>query len=94
MSATAPVVRAAHVRRTPDEAFALFTDEVGAWWPLTTHGLHGSAGSLAFADGALVERSLEGDEVVWAEVTACASCFSSAVRSARAPASSPVRPLN
>ncbi len=70
MSTPAPVVRAAHVRRTPAEAFALFTDEIGAWWPLTTHGLHGSAGSLGFADGLLVERSLEGAEVVWAEVTA------------------------
>jgi len=67
---SAPVVRAAHVRRTPEEAFALFTKDIGAWWPLTTHGIYGSGGSLAFAEGLLVERSLVGQENVWAEVSA------------------------
>ena len=69
MSSPAPVVRAAHVRRTPEEAFAVFTEEIGAWWPLATHGLFGSQGSLGFTGGVLVERSLAGDEAVWAEVS-------------------------
>ena len=67
----APILRATHVRRTPDEAFTLFTDHIGAWWPLTSHGVFGpdSAGA-AFADGRLVERSVDGRTAVWGEVLA------------------------
>jgi len=68
---TVPVLRAAHVRRSPADAFRLFTDQIGAWWPLPTHGLFGDrAGGLSFVDGRLVERSVGGDETVWAEVVA------------------------
>lgn len=67
----APVLRAAHVRQTPAEAFRLFTDQIGAWWPLPTHGLFaGRAGGVAFEDGRLVERSVAGERTVWAEVVA------------------------
>ena len=30
-----------HVARPVDEAFAVFTDRIGAWWPLPTHGVFG-----------------------------------------------------
>ena len=67
----APVLRAAHVRQAPAEAFRLFTDRIGAWWPLPTHGLFGArAGGVSFEDGALVERSVTGGRTVWAEVLA------------------------
>ena len=66
-----PVLRAVHVRRTPDDAFALFTGRIGAWWPLETHGLfHERSGGVAFDGGRLVERALDGQESVWGEVTA------------------------
>lgn len=66
-----PVLRAALVRCDADEAFAAFTDRIGAWWPLPTHGLFGArAGGVAFEDGRLVERSVDGEEVVWGEVLA------------------------
>lgn len=66
-----PVLRAALVRCDVEEAFAAFTDRIGAWWPLPTHGLLGErAGGVAFADGRLVERSVDGEEVVWGEVLA------------------------
>lgn len=66
-----PVLRAAHVRRSPAEAFRLFTEHIGAWWPLPTHGLHGDrAGGLSFVGGRLVERALTGETTVWAEVEA------------------------
>ncbi len=67
---TAPVLRAAHVRRTPAEAFALFTDDIGAWWPLATHGVYGDGGTVGFEGDRLVERSADGEESVWASVTA------------------------
>lgn len=65
----APVLRATHVRRPADQAFALFTDRIGAWWPLPTHGLFGArSAGLAFEDGRLVERSVDGESTVWGEV--------------------------
>ena len=64
-----PVLRAAHVARPVDEAFAVFTRQIGAWWPLPTHGAFGAdAGGLAFEDGLLVERALDGRTCVWGEV--------------------------
>lgn len=67
----APVIRATHVRRPAEEAFALFTERIGAWWPLPSHGLFGDrAAEVAFEDGRLVERSVDGEVTVWGEVLA------------------------
>ncbi len=66
-----PVLRSTHVHRSAEETFVLFTDRIGAWWPLRTHGLFGeNSGGLEFRDGLLVERSLTGEETVWGEVLA------------------------
>jgi uncharacterized protein YndB with AHSA1/START domain len=68
---TAPVLRSAHVSRSPEETFALFTDHVTAWWPLTTHGIYGdAAATVRFAEGRLVETAIDGRESVWADVLA------------------------
>lgn len=65
----APVLRATHVRRPADQAWALFTERIGAWWPLPTHGLFGDrSAEVAFEDGRLVERSVDGETTVWGEV--------------------------
>lgn len=67
----APVIRAAWVQRSPAEAFTIFTDEIGAWWPLPSHGLFGSdAGGLGFREGLLVEHATDGREAIWGEVLA------------------------
>ncbi len=64
-----PVLRTATVARPPEEAFAVFTDEIGAWWPLPTHGVFGDrSGGLRFHGGALVETAIDGTTSVWAEV--------------------------
>ena len=64
-----PVIRAAWVNRTVEDAFAIFTGEIGAWWPLPTHGLFGpQSGSVSFRDGLLVEQAIDGSQVTWAEV--------------------------
>lgn len=68
-SALPPVLRAAFVARPVDETFAVFTGQIGAWWPMPTHGLFGGeAGAVAFEDGRLVERAVDGRTSVWAEV--------------------------
>ncbi|MEE8602990.1 SRPBCC domain-containing protein [Euzebya tangerina] len=71
MSTTAlpPVVRSATVNTTVAEAFRVFTEEIGAWWPLPTHGLYGEqSGGLSFRDGQLIETSVDGSETVWGAV--------------------------
>lgn len=66
----APILRATHVARPPGEAFSLFTDHIGAWWPLATHTvLDGRAISMGFVDGRIVERTVDGDERLWGTVT-------------------------
>ncbi len=70
-TARPPVLRAAQVRCEADEAFAAFTERIGAWWPLPTHSVFGDrAGGVGFDRGRLVERSVDGEESVWGEVLA------------------------
>lgn len=64
-----PVLRAAHVARPLEETFAVFTRQIGAWWPLPSHGVFGAdAGGVAFEGGLLVERAVDGRTCVWGEV--------------------------
>lgn len=64
-----PIIRTAVVIRPPAEAFAIFTDEIGAWWPVPTHSVFGErSGGVHFIDGRLVELGTDGSESTWAEV--------------------------
>ena len=36
----APVLKSVHVSCSPEHAFAVFTREIGSWWPLETHAIH------------------------------------------------------
>jgi Activator of Hsp90 ATPase homolog 1-like protein/DinB superfamily len=64
-----PVLAAVHVKRPPEVAFRTFTERIGDWWPLATHGCFGDkAAGLSFVAGQLVERSVDGDTIVWGEV--------------------------
>ncbi|HVQ90545.1 MAG TPA: SRPBCC domain-containing protein [Mycobacteriales bacterium] len=66
---TVPVLAAVHVRRSPEAAFRTFTERIGDWWPLRTHGVYGEAAvGLDIVDGQLVERSAHGETSVWGEV--------------------------
>jgi uncharacterized protein YndB with AHSA1/START domain len=37
MTTIAPVVREVRVRRNTTDAFRIFTEEIGAWWPVGSH---------------------------------------------------------
>jgi hypothetical protein len=65
----APVVREVLVRTDVETAFALFTDRIGSWWPLATHGVFGEHATVAFEDGRLVERA-GASAATWGEVLA------------------------
>lgn len=71
MTTVPPVLRSAVVARSLADTFRIFTDEIGAWWPLPTHSVfQDEAGGLHFQDGRLVEWATDGRESVWAEVSA------------------------
>ncbi len=66
----APVVRTVHVKRGAQDAFRVFTEQIGSWWPLQEFGVYmKSTAGLAFEDNRLVERSTAGEQDVWGTVT-------------------------
>lgn len=66
---TPPIIRATAVTVPVERAFELFTKEIGAWWPLPTHGLYADrAGGVAFRNGFLVEFAVDGAEEIWGSV--------------------------
>jgi uncharacterized protein YndB with AHSA1/START domain len=68
-----PLRREVIVDADPDLAFAVFTERIGAWWPLGEHSVHGAGGEVRFVDpgvGARIVESLQGqDDAVWGTVT-------------------------
>ena len=67
----APVLRSITVPVEPERAFAVFTEQIAAWWPTSTHGLYGDAsGRVSFEGDRLIERSTGADATVWGEVLA------------------------
>src|SRR5579862_764056 len=72
--AVPPVVKSVQLSCQSVVAFELFTRDIHAWWPTTTHSLQGAAVvAVAFEPrfgGRLYERSAGGDERLWGTVTA------------------------
>ena len=68
-----PVRRSVEVRRSPTEAFRLFTDEIDTWWPLATHSVgEGKAIGCVFegrAGGRIYETLDDGTLHLWGTVT-------------------------
>lgn len=64
-----PIRRQVLVAAGPREAFEVFTARIGDWWPLQAFSVHGAAGTVAFEDGEIVERSAGGDASRWGTVT-------------------------
>jgi len=64
-----PIHREILVDAPPDVAFALFTSKIGDWWPVAELSVFGAGATVAFEDGALVERSPDGQAAEWGQVT-------------------------
>ncbi len=60
------------VPRTREDAFRLFTDRIGAWWPTASHSLGGDAVvDVRFGKAVgehIVEVREDGSEVAWGEI--------------------------
>ena len=69
---TMPVRKTVFVELGVEEAFALFWDRIGTWWPTRTHSIHGEETAEVVvegrAGGRIFERSREGQEAHWAEI--------------------------
>ena len=70
MMTTVPAVRREIlVDAAPDLAFRVFTQRIGAWWPLATHSVYGADATVSFENDDIVERSASGEPSVWGTVT-------------------------
>jgi hypothetical protein len=60
------------VERTRDDAFQIFTTEMGTWWPTTTHSINGEAvEDVLFeghVDGRIAEVTSGGEIVEWGRI--------------------------
>ena len=69
---TAPLLKSVVVALPLDDAFALFTERMGSWWPTATHSIGGDkvTGVVfeAQLDGRIYETTSDGDEHDWARV--------------------------
>jgi uncharacterized protein YndB with AHSA1/START domain len=66
-----PVRRTVTVRRSPEDAFGLFTDGISSWWPFPSHSIGGDDAVAAVfdaANGRLFERRADGTEHDWADI--------------------------
>lgn len=70
----APVTKTIVVSCLPERAFALWTEQIGSWWPLRTHSVfHDDAVELVFEPklgGQVYEVSSTGERNVWSTVLA------------------------
>jgi uncharacterized protein YndB with AHSA1/START domain len=70
-----PVVKSLVVARSAADAFRLYTDDLGKWWPHATHSLGGDKVAdvvmEARAGGRIFERWRDGTEKLWGTVIAC-----------------------
>ena len=68
----APVMHSVTVERSPEQAFSVFTERIGEWWPLDTHSVYEQeTAGVSFEPGVggrIVERSKAGEESVWGEI--------------------------
>ncbi len=62
------------VEAPPERAFAVFTEEMGSWWPLETHSIGSAKAQTAIveprAGGRWFERGVDGSECDWGTVIA------------------------
>ena len=67
-----PIKKAVTVRQNMEDAFRIFTEQMGSWWPLQGHSLSGEeAVSCGFDDsvgGHVFEVLADGTHLSWGEI--------------------------
>ncbi len=69
MAELPPIRREVFVTATPALAFRVFTDDIGNWWPVVGHSVHGAGSTVGFVDGQLLERHEGQPDQSWGTVT-------------------------
>ncbi len=72
-----PIVKTIHVPVDPVEAFCVFTEQMGQWWPVASHSLSAGSGEVPKeimvepkVGGQVIETCADGKKRPWARVTA------------------------
>jgi uncharacterized protein YndB with AHSA1/START domain len=68
LTTTEPITKEIRVDASPETAFRVFTEEIGAWWPLDRHSVLDGVQTVVFENDRIVERAADGRESVWGEV--------------------------
>jgi hypothetical protein len=67
-----PVVKSLVVARSIEEAFRLYTQDIGKWWPSATHSLGGEKVAAVAIEGRvggrIYERWRDGTEMTWGTI--------------------------
>jgi uncharacterized protein YndB with AHSA1/START domain/uncharacterized protein YciI len=68
MTALPPIRRQIAVPAGPEEAFRIFVERIGVWWPLAAFSVHGEKATVAFSEGKLIETGPDGEVAEWGTV--------------------------
>jgi uncharacterized protein YndB with AHSA1/START domain len=72
MTPIEPIRKSVTVRRTPAEAFELFTGAINEWWPLRTHSISRDRAVRVVvepgAGGRVYEVRDDGEEIAWGAI--------------------------
>jgi hypothetical protein len=69
-----PIEKTRTVPLTPPEAFTLFINDLGQWWPSATHSVSGSSGAKpkikveARKNGKIIEIAADGTRHIWGTI--------------------------
>ncbi len=63
-----PIRRQVLVGGDPADAYRLWIDDIGAWWPVNGFSCFGAGAGVAFAGQSIVETAPDGRKTRWAEV--------------------------
>jgi uncharacterized protein YndB with AHSA1/START domain/uncharacterized protein YciI len=70
MAELAPIRREIVVAGDPATAFAVFTEQIGSWWPLGDLSVHGAGAAVSFTGGTIVESKPGEPDAIWGRVLA------------------------
>jgi uncharacterized protein YndB with AHSA1/START domain len=69
MAQLPPVRRQVVVPAGAEVAFAVFTEEIGAWWPVELgHSVFGAGAQVSLREREVVETSPDGEQAVWGTI--------------------------
>ena len=69
MTSVPPVRTEVLVGADQQNAFEVFTGDIGRWWPVAQLSVYGAGATVTIANGEIVERSPGGHSALWGTIT-------------------------